>query len=79
MLHLESDLIELKVRRRPVTPKPNGESPPMLMKPVSKLYAQYVMVFREVLGRLTEEITRKTAKIPDIQLTGERRPCAPCS
>lgn len=83
-LHPESDLHEIKVRRRSPSPKPNNTSPPndlaMLgKKPGSKPDVQGIMIFHEVLGHPSGDITRETAKMADIQLTGEWRPRAPCS
>ncbi|CAM9841451.1 unnamed protein product, partial [Sphacelaria rigidula] len=83
-LHHESELHEIKTRRRPATPERNNTPTPNDQamhgrKPGSKPDTQDITVLHEILGHPSEEITRETAKMAGMQLTGEWRPCTPCS
>ncbi|CAN0075317.1 unnamed protein product, partial [Sphacelaria rigidula] len=78
-LQASSNLQQVKLRRRPAEPRNHTKHSSSATLLSSKTSSRNKMEFHGALGHSGEEITRNTAKMAGIRLTGEWQPCTSCS
>ena len=78
-LRPETGLFEIKTRRRADMKKPLTPLTTARSMATAKVKPRHIMEFHRILGHPSEEITRGTARMSGVPLTGTWSPCMQCS
>ena len=78
-LRPENGLLEIRVRRHVAAKSSLAKPPTATALAATQRHPRDIMEFHQVLGHPAEQITRDTARMAGVQLSGIWRPCVHCS
>ena len=78
-LRPETGILKIKAHRRADMKEPLTPLTPVRSMVTARVNPRHIMDFHRLLSDSSEEITRGTARISGVPLTGTRSPCVQCS
>ena len=78
-LRPETGVLEIKARRRADMKEPQASLKTARWMVTARANPRHIMEFHRLLGHPSEEVTRETARMSGVPLTGTWSPCVQCS